>query len=165
VDAIRQALIQGAPEEAHRRAHNLKGLAANIGADQLAHDALAVEQAIRDGALAGVDALLEHVTDPLLQLCRAITRLLASVASEPAPRAVESVAPQELLAQLEQLAALLAEDDSLAIKRLEPISAALRGHPSGEAFGKVVQTARAYDYPAALAALAPVRQLLQAQTD
>ena len=164
VDAMHQALARGAPDEAHRRAHNLKGLAANIGADRLAQDAQSVEQAIRQGELDRVDALLERLSGQLPHLLAAISRLLASMAPQHAYSVSDSIAPDDLLPQFDQLAALLANDDSLAIKRLDAISAALQGHPAGAAFGKVSQAARAYDYPAALAALEQARRLLQTPT-
>jgi len=164
VDAMRQALSRGAPDEAHRRAHNLKGLAANIGADRLALDAQAVEQSIRNGELHRVHALLDRLAGQLPALHGAIASLLATVNRESTQAPDDAIASGALPQQITELAELLARDDSLAIRRLAPISAALQGHPAAEAFGKVAQAARAYDYPAALAALEQARSLLQIPT-
>jgi CheY-like chemotaxis protein len=164
VDAMRRALSNDALDEAHRRAHNLKGLAANIGADRLAQDAQAVEQAIRLGERDRLDALLQRLAGQLPQLLTAITRVLASRAPQHTPGGGDTVAPDALLPLLDELAALLAKDDSQATRRLDTISVALQGHPAGTVFGRVAQAARAYDYPAALAALEQTRRLLQTPT-
>jgi len=129
VDTIRQALSRDAPDEAHRHAHNLKGLAANIGATRLAEYAQAVEQAIRQGERDRLDALLDCLTDQLPPLLTAITGLMASVAPERAPAMADTIAADDLLQQFDQLTALLEKDDSLAIKRRYQRRAA--GSPRG----------------------------------
>jgi HPt (histidine-containing phosphotransfer) domain-containing protein len=159
VDSIREALARGALDDAHRHAHTLKGLAANIGADRLAQDALAVEQAIRLQQHGRLDALLDRLSAQLAPLLTAIARwrdgMVDAVPDLPAP------ALGNTLLHIDQLFTLLSRDDSQAVKQLAPIAAALRGHPAAEAFDRVVAAAQDYDYPSALSALTVARRMLE----
>jgi HPt (histidine-containing phosphotransfer) domain-containing protein len=154
-------MSQDEVKEAYRRAHNLKGLAANIGAVRIAQGALELEQAIRNEKLDQIEGLLERLSGPLQNLLDSINRHLAAKPPLQATSTGKRIARHDLILQLGQLEKLLAEDDSLAIKYIEPISAALQGHPADEAFRIVVKAMLAYDFPVALAAVEPVRRLLQ----
>lgn len=160
VDAIREALARGAPDDAHRHAHTLKGLAANIGADRLAHDALAVEQAIRLQQHGPLDALLERLSQQLVPLVSAMGRWRDGIANA-APDLPPPALAGNTLQHIDHLFALLSRDDSQAVKQLAPIAAAQRGHPAADAFDRVAAAAQDYDYPRALAALTIARSMLE----
>ena len=56
---IRQALAQGDLEQARRMAHSLKGVAANIGANELSQVAAKLEQALKQGNIDDLESLLQ----------------------------------------------------------------------------------------------------------
>lgn len=174
VPRIREALAQDAWDEAHRQAHTLKGLLATLGAEALARDALVAEQALRERTPAPLDALLLQLDAQLQPLLDAIAQWHAAHPPQTeAPASQEAQAPptlhgaalQAVQAQLDQLAQRFAQDDSLALKLLAPLAQALQGSAHAAAFARVSTAAQDYDFPTALAALAPVRQALQAATD
>ncbi len=174
VPRIREALAQDAWDEAHRQAHTLKGLLATLGAEALARDALVVEQALRERTPAPLDALLLQLDAQLQPLLDAIAQWHAAHPPQTeAPASQEAQAPpplhgaalQAVQAQLDQLAQRFAQDDSLALKLLAPLAQALQGSAHAAAFARVSTAAQDYDFPTALAALALVRQALQAATD
>jgi HPt (histidine-containing phosphotransfer) domain-containing protein len=65
VPEMRQALADGQVEEAHRKAHTLKGVAGNISAKLLAERAFELEQAIRNGRTSGLESLFAGLEDRL----------------------------------------------------------------------------------------------------
>jgi len=64
-DDLRTQLDQGQVEEAHRLAHSLKGVAATLEARELATAAAAVAEALREGRMEGLDALLGTLGEAL----------------------------------------------------------------------------------------------------
>jgi two-component system sensor histidine kinase/response regulator len=166
VAALRQALADGALEEAHRRAHTLKGLAANIGAERLAADALALEQALRQGERQHFGALVERLAAQLPGLLGAIPAVLALAPADADAPPASASDPADLLAAIDALAELLARDDSRALRRLDALAAALRDQPQPlAAFEGVRAQARDYNFPGALAALQTLRQMLATPPD
>ena len=71
---VRNAIGRGEEELARRLAHNLKGLAANIGADDLYHAAARLEAAIADGG--DVETRIAQLAVPLQNLLLAIDNFL-----------------------------------------------------------------------------------------
>jgi CheY-like chemotaxis protein len=159
VIALRQALADGAPDEAHRRAHTLKGLAANIGAERLAADALALEDALRQGASDRCDALVERLAAQLPDLLAAVRSALDQAAPPTTESTAATLPVADLLVRIDALAELLARDDSRALRQLDPLAAALQDQPLA-AFEAVRTKARDYDFPGALAALRALRAML-----
>ena len=56
---LRQKIAEGKTEEAGRLAHSLKGVAATLEAKDLANAAASIENAIREGVMEGLNALIE----------------------------------------------------------------------------------------------------------
>ncbi len=154
---------------ATREAHSNKGLAGNIGAEQLYDDANALEQALKHAhkqdippALAAMDAALQTV--------------LAQISAAMGPAAIPNTAPtpdsaerNELLRQahqqtlqdtLPQLAELLTNDDTRASKVAESISEAMRHLGQGSAALQLNKLISKYEFEEALAKLGQIAQAL-----
>jgi PAS domain S-box-containing protein len=110
VERLRAKVLAGELADARRLAHTLKGIAATIGAEPLRERAAALELAIREQATAArLETAIDALAGELHPLVTAIQRLEA----ERQPPALQA-APSPLLEVLEQLEALLADDDTRA---------------------------------------------------
>jgi two-component system sensor histidine kinase/response regulator len=170
---IASYLAAGDRDSARRAAHNLKGLAANLGALELTRIAQELEQAIRrqntegvsaDDGDAAASALLLALSRPLQDLVAAMAvAMVTTGASDIMPAAAMLTAEvdlSQLEPHLQRLAHLLEEDDSRATRAAEPVAALLQGNPSEAAFAQVLQNIRRYDFPAALRLLQQLAQEL-----
>ncbi|MBR0568747.1 response regulator [Azoarcus sp. L1K30] len=153
VRRIRNAFLQGQPDEALRIAHNLKGTAGNLGARVLERSVLALERAVR-GDLAA-DAALDVVETALMQLVDAIGALT------PPPAISERGVLDEaaLAASIEALAHALRDGNFDAVQRLEPLARALAGHLN-EHYQQLSRRVHAFEFEAAQAALAELARQL-----
>jgi two-component system sensor histidine kinase/response regulator len=150
---IRAALAAADAALAQRLAHTLKGVAGNIGAEALQEAAGALEHGLRaTPTLAGVDALLQAVEQPLAVLLQALAPLLQPepplVAAAPEGPA-DAAATAALCAELR---ALLASDDAAALEVLAQQRASLQ-QVLGARFEVLAQAVAAFDFGAALAVL------------
>lgn len=164
VARIRRALQDGERETATRIAHSLKGLAGNIGADELGRQAAALEMELRQRGERVSEAMLESLAGEL-------AGLLARIAGE--PRLVPSSAPQGggtmldlggLRAGLRRLSDLLGEDDGEAGKCLAELLEPMNALGLHEAAAELQRLIGLYRFDEALAlldshaALAAVRE-------
>ncbi len=146
-DAMAQALDSGDPASAERMAHTLRGVAGNIGAGRLQQLAEALELAIREGQpQTAVQNQLAQVRPVLGALVAALTPLVQSSAPAAAPRTALDPAV------LQQLAALLAEDDAEAAELLATHGPALRQH-LGVHYAALAAAIADFDFETAGAAL------------
>ena len=134
---------------AERLAHTTKGVAGNIGADQVQDLAAEVERAIKERApLSKVAALLDGLEVPLGSLVAALERALP-VGADPARIAVDRV---RLEAVCTRLGALLADNDSEAgdvwDENADLLYAAYPDH-----YARMDNAIRAFEFEAAGAAL------------
>jgi signal transduction histidine kinase/DNA-binding response OmpR family regulator len=143
--SLSRALALGDHETAARIAHSVKGVAGNIGFQELHADAAALEKAIerRDGVepaqarfAAGLD--------------RALASLRAAVPSEPPAAAPADAA---FLQHRERLAKLLKTSDGDAALYLEEHSSVFRTMLPDPAYTRVSTAVRNFDFEAALATL------------
>ena len=114
---VAQALQAGDAASAERMAHTLKGVAANLGANALAHSAGLLEECLRNGMSTGsVQAALQHTGQVLRQLLSALQPALARVAGDaPAPPATWNADQlQAGTAVLQEIRQLLRQDDASA---------------------------------------------------
>ncbi len=84
---LRQLIAQGKTEEANRLAHSLQGVAATLEAKDLADAAASIENAIREGAMHGLGALIETMEstlDPAIAAVSSLDRRVAPSSSESA---------------------------------------------------------------------------------
>jgi|GEM_PF-2195992 len=73
--AIRQALREGNAKHAQFLAHTLKGVAANVGASELAAAAARLDQALRDNPQAAPEGLLDEAQQKLMEVVVSATKL------------------------------------------------------------------------------------------
>ncbi|MCG2585259.1 response regulator [Massilia sp. TS11] len=133
---------------AQREAHTLKGLAGNIGASEVAALAERIEQDLAQGGSASLAPALDALAPVLAELLGHISLALGA-ASAPAV-AQPVLAPDQLPQLLAEMAALLAQDDASANKRLEPLLAALQAAGQGEHARAIRRQVSQYDFEGAL---------------
>ncbi len=163
-EQLRDALAQGAPDDALRMVHTLKGLAGSLGAGALQEHAAALEAALKDDPHgAGALPLVAELDRLLAGLLDGIARMRASHAAPPsATPALQAGSPdaQAALAELmTQAAGLLEEFDS----RIEDVVARMAPlvEPQWQAdWQKLDHLVRGYDYEAALTRLSAWRHAL-----
>jgi two-component system, sensor histidine kinase and response regulator len=83
---LRQQIAEGKTEEAGRLAHSLKGVAATLEAKDLANAAASLENAIREGVMEGLNALIETVEtalEPAIAAAGSLDRRVAPPSSTP----------------------------------------------------------------------------------
>ncbi len=162
LDDLRNALARDDYASAHRLAHTLKSLLANIGAKALVEAAQTLETVARQGPAGGpITPLVEALAVPLAALAQAIAALPPAAPASQAPPS-GAPAPDALHAQLTHLAALLARDDSTAASLVEPLTALLQGHAGADAFATVAARVAQYDIEGALQALQAVQKAIDA---
>jgi two-component system sensor histidine kinase/response regulator len=143
---IAAALLRGDGVGAEIIAHTLKGVAAQIGANQVSELAAQVERAIHQGQ---PTAELAHLGQRLAALVAAIEPLLPQQTEVVAAPAVDDEKLREICGELERL---LSAQDFASAKLFEDNAALLRA-ALGDDYGKLAAALEAYDYPAAHAVL------------
>ncbi|MCL4690626.1 MAG: Hpt domain-containing protein, partial [Burkholderiales bacterium] len=148
VARLREALAAGDAATARALAHNLKGVAATMGATELAARAARLESLVRGG---------EDGTRAVEEVAAAFAELAAATpAAPPAPAAAPPADASASAALLDELAALLEHSDAGAISLLERNDAGLRAAlgAAHEAFASHVQH---FEFDEALAILRGLR--------
>jgi PAS domain S-box-containing protein len=164
VQRIEVALKNGDRATACRHAHSLKGVAATIGADELAAVATTAEDYLRQGgdpdpALEQLDATVAALLVPLRDWLEAHApgTILPAGASE------AGTGPSEPVRRLiDALRRQLDEDDTAARDTLDALDGALAGHPARLRLQPLSHAMSEFDFPAAKSALpALVEALVQ----
>ena len=138
-----------------RHAHSLKGVAATIGADELAAVATTAEDYLRQGgdpdpALEQLDATVAALLVPLRDWLDAH----GPGSLQPAETAEAVAAPSEPVRRLiEALRRQLDEDDTAARDTLDALDGALAGHPARLRLQPLSHAMSEFDFPAAKSAL------------
>lgn len=145
---IRQALLEGKRQDAERLAHTLKGLAAQIAAEDLTSDTSSLEAAIRQsGEAEGTVFFLRKVELQLQRLCRAIEGGLSQVHRDDAGQAVNDPMWRE------QLMTLIDNDDAKAAHFVETHATTIARHFRPDEFQALNCAVRAFDFELAKALL------------
>ncbi|MBS4096709.1 MAG: response regulator [Sulfuricella sp.] len=163
VECIRAASKGGERQSAVRLAHTFRGLAGNVGAQELAKTAGELEAALRSEQDDAAESRLAELEEPLAALIREIDRVLPRTLENTPQSTIASPNPAELDALLNELAALLAHDDARAVNQTRKILELLRGcvaENSFREFGKIVDQ---YKFPAAFDALCKLSSKLGIQ--
>lgn len=150
---FRAAMAAGDEPGAQRLAHTLKGNAGNIGAETIEAAAQALENTFRKKIPdVEVVARLEELDKVLSPVVAALERFEAG--SQSTPALVTTQIDVELLAPLlKQLAALLADDDTAALDRLDNIKVALKNAACHAELAEVIKRTERYEFETALIAL------------
>ncbi|NCC27501.1 MAG: response regulator [Gammaproteobacteria bacterium] len=142
------AFAAGDRSGAQRHAHTLRGVAAQIGAVNLAEQARELEQSLRENASADVLEVPRARTNQCLDaLIEAIAARLPEHAVEPLSRTAPD--PAEMRTSCKALARLLADDDFASAGLLEKNATTLRA-ALGSQFPAIAQAIDDYDFAAAL---------------
>ncbi|MCF8210471.1 MAG: response regulator [Rhodoferax sp.] len=160
VHRIQQSIAGGDLATAAREAHTTKGLAGNIGANAILELAQSVERAAlraETEALPAALAALDAALAPLL------VRIDQSLGQSTLPEPVLDAAlvdRSQLSADLQQLAKLLADDDSAALKVVDSVAARLQALGQAGPASAMRKEIAQYDFESALHALRTAAQAL-----
>jgi PAS domain S-box-containing protein len=152
VEEIRIAQQAGDSELATRLAHTLKGVAGNIGAQELFTAAADVEQSLKERPEADIEVLLAHVSSRLMPILSAIASMDDTVRVETTSSDSQSTAKldravvEPLLKELEVLLQRSNTGASAVIEKLKPL---LRDTDSGAVLAKMAKAIGDYDFDAA----------------
>ena len=150
---LRDALAAGQAEAAWQRLHALKGVAGSLGATALHVAALALEQALRDHETTSMPELVASLQAEMQGLDAVLAQLPEAAATDDVPAHDPALAREVL----EQLALLLARDDTAANDLFESHRPLLLA-THGVAAMQLERQLAAFDYPGTLAT---VRDLLR----
>ncbi|SNS28708.1 response regulator [Pseudomonas segetis] len=144
-EQIRAAVQAGELQVAERLAHTLKGLAGNLGANDLQVQTMALESAIKDAQHQDLEEVLQRVQNSLHELMSAIRKQFPEfdAASESAQ---DEAAMRDLCARLELL---LIDDDPRAGKFFDAHALQLRIFFKAD-YDVLASAMRAYDFSGAL---------------
>lgn len=162
-DAARlQTLVeQGDLAQAARLAHALKGAAANIGAQGIRAQALALELAAERADVTQIRPALAALLQELPALVRDVRAAVAPTAlAAPIPAAtpvvvVPSALPALLAAEVQSLHNLLTHDDLQARRLFHQLQTALAGHWPSTVLEPLAAAIERFDYAQALDLLRP----------
>lgn len=145
---LRQALDSGDNDAARRIVHNLKGLAANIGADQLATASRHLEYHL-DG---GKPVLYEALANWEQSLSGILTRLNDTKLQTPGAPLPDSPVFDRLALEslLHRLSEELQNDDAKASRNAAELSRLLADHDGADIARVLARHAAQYDYDAAI---------------
>jgi polar amino acid transport system substrate-binding protein len=178
------------PDAPTRCAHTLKGVAANIGAEQVREAAAALEAACQedlDQEATALQALLEQTVAALAPVIAGLQALdespqpdsasAATAASEPAAStpisggssasapalgsSLDALDPSRLSPLLRRLRDLIEDDDTEAARVSAELATQLKRTKAADALSPVAKALDAYDFEAALAALDQFEASLQ----
>ncbi|WP_312550568.1 response regulator, partial [Massilia sp.] len=125
VNEISAQLAQGDRQGATRVAHRLRGVAANLGADDVAARALQLEQALRGADDAQLALRLADLEAAMVQVAE-IARELAPAAPEPGPE-TQALPDSVRAAALAELLELLQNNNMKAMSAYDALRPALAG--------------------------------------
>jgi polar amino acid transport system substrate-binding protein len=162
---IRKALDMDDPETATRLAHTVKGVAGNIGAQDLHLTAADLDVALRQAQTENISGLLDAFSESLDLVLNSIADLElkdrdAAETQRSAQSVPESIDRDRVFSLLSELREFLEEDDTRAVRTLEALREAL---PGGMAEGELTDLEKhigGYAFKEALETLAEVAQAL-----
>ena len=156
VSRIEAALEAGDRVAACRHAHSLKGVAATVGADELAAVAGTVEEYLRQAG--DPHPALEQLETAVAALLVPLREWLEVHPGSAAPAAEGGEALHRLL---ERLGRQLDRDDTAAGDTLATLDGALAGHPARRCLQGLHQAVAEYDFAAAKIALQALVEALE----
>jgi len=158
---IRQAIAAAEMETAHRLAHTMKGVAGNVGANDLFEAAVAVDAAFTDGNPEAAESGLPRLEEELRRVLTSIGTLLSSDADKPSGAPRDSVLnAAELTPHFDRLGELLSNDDADAQEELDHLLPKVKGTEAEEGVGKLSGCIASYDFEGALEELEHLRTRL-----
>jgi signal transduction histidine kinase/CheY-like chemotaxis protein len=162
---IRNALDNDDPETASRFAHTVKGVAGNIGAQDLHLAAAELNAALDQDRSEDITGLLDAFSHALEVVLNSIADMElknkdASNNGRSTQPVAESVDRNHILSLLSQLKKFLEQDDTQAVKVLEAIKEALPSYVAEDELGNMAACIESYDFDGALKTLGKVSEVL-----
>ena len=154
---IRQAISENDWELAHRLAHTVKGVAGNIGADDLHAAATQVDLLCKEQNQEPLEPALYAYEQELVRVSKAIDDLNTETESK-SEQTANHVSPDELLTKLTPLEDLLSSNNFKVIKALEAVRDDFAGTDYESGFLKVIRYAEQYEFDDALTELKNLQQ-------
>ena len=150
---------------ATRAAHTTKGLAGNIGATQLQALSAQVETALIHHHVKALPAALDAMEQELAIVIAQITTAMALGEENAIPTSVSAATPtvvdrEALTKLLQELAALLVNNDTRAGKLADSLADSLRSLGQGQASEQISQQIVGYEFEEALTTLTETAQAL-----
>jgi two-component system sensor histidine kinase/response regulator len=159
---IAAALARDDVDTATREAHTVKGLAGNIGATQLLASAGIVEGLLRHGSADDLPGALQRMEQELTSLLAQIASATGSDEESSLPSPADTVVDRALLRRdVQELAALLADDDSRAAKLADSMAEKLRAVGQGPASLQLQKRIARYEFEEALDVLRTAAQAIE----
>ena len=160
VDEIKEALEKEDMELAVRLAHTLKGIAGNVAAEKIFSTALEIEKSLKSNEFGKLEGLLNQLDENFLEVLTSIRSLSEpevkpEVSAEPSGPQLD---PEALTGLFKELADLLTDDDTMAIKRMEELRPKLDGRGIEEKLDELENTIKGYDFEGALEILVNIAQ-------
>jgi CheY-like chemotaxis protein len=150
VEQFRQAVTDNDMESARRYAHTLKGVAGNIGAEDVQQTAAALESACLENTVPEeINILLDNVAAALSPMLAGLSALEQSAT----PTQSRTVDPEKRKALLGQLRELLEDDDTDATEVIEKLEGMVGTGDHTSVLQQLATAIGEYDFDQALAEL------------
>ncbi len=159
---IREALHVGDVELARRLAHTIKGVAGNIGADQLYAAAKDLETTLKQETS-------QAWTDTLDEMSRILEHIVQTISTLPCPEdgqtsseqaSSEPLPLEEIAAFIDELETLLNDDDTRAVRRVATLKKALQNVSMEPELQQLEAALGEYDFDNALDVLQRIRKTI-----
>jgi len=158
-DRIKEALESGDHNQAERLAHSLKGVAGNLGINQIFVLAGALESAIRESP-AAAEGLIYELTEALDRQIRIIRgALLAATVDADKPSDARPVEREEALRAIDRLRQRLEASAADAPRVFVEVAEILRGTVAARQLDALGASVKAFDFDAALSKLDEICEL------
>jgi HPt (histidine-containing phosphotransfer) domain-containing protein len=158
VELFSKALTDEDMEVARRYAHTLKGVAGNIGAENVQQAAAALESAcLEDTAPEEINVLLDNVASALSPILAGLS-VLERQGTPTQPRTVD---PEKRKAMVVQLRALLEDDDTDATEVIEELEEIMGTGEQTSVLQRLATAIGEYDFDQALTELDTLESILK----
>ncbi|WP_158408399.1 response regulator [Desulfosporosinus fructosivorans] len=162
LDNIKIALAKGDDLSAGRLAHTVKGVAANIGADQLATASSELEASLTQGSIAGTDVLLAKFTASLTIVTDGIRAFEEGFASIPKAKMIMGVVDAAIVRPLLINLAQMLESGSLkSVKQISVLDSHLSNTKVEKQFQQLKKDVDMFDMDSALCKLKAIALALE----
>ena len=152
---FQQSLQDSDPDAASRCAHSLRGSAGNIGAKAVQFAAEALELACREQA---------DISLPLLRLEQELAVVLTALQQLGKGQVsveIQQADPQQIQNLLQQLAALIADNDTEAVDKAEQLQLLIKGPEHKTTLSALLRHINNYDFDEATASLSLLSQQIE----
>jgi CheY-like chemotaxis protein len=163
VNEIKRLIDTGDMETAARLAHTVKGVAGNLGAEDLFPAAGELEKAIKQGETGSFDSLIEHFEVLLNVVLHSIGDLEHKEAAKSEKETTEGVEAFDIDAVsplLMEMARLLESDLSEAMDCLDDLREQLANSPASEEFKQLEEQVEDFDIENALKSIESIAKTL-----